>query len=70
MPVACVLAGKGGCYSFERQPGLNGRCVVDVQIVVEINEVIMNCLTEYGETKPGKKEVYTDSDTAPVNATW
>ena len=70
MPVSRVRAGKGGCYPFERQPGPNGRGVVDVHIVVEINEVVMNCLTEYSQTKPGKEQVYTDSCTAPVNAAW
>ena len=70
MPVARVWAGKGSCYTFERQPGPNGRGVVDVQIVVEINEVVINCLTEYSQTKPGKEQVYADSCTAPVNAAW
>jgi hypothetical protein len=68
MPVACVLAGKGRHYPFQRQPGLNGRRVVDVPIVIEINEIVTNCLTEYGEAKPGKKQVYTDSYPAVVNA--
>ena len=70
MPVACVRAGKGGCYPFQRRPGLNGRGVVNVHIVVEINEIIMKCLTEYGQTKRGKEEVYTDNYSAAVNAPW
>lgn len=43
---------------------------VDVHIVVEIDEVVMNCLTEYGQTKPGKEQVYTDSCATPANVPW
>jgi hypothetical protein len=70
MPVASVGAGKGACYSFQGRPGLNDGSVVDVHIVVEINEVVENCLTEYGQTKRGEKQIYTDNYTAPGTAAW
>ena len=70
MPVPCVRARKGGHYPLQRQPGPDGRRVVDVHIVIEIDEVITDCLTEHGQTKPGKKQAYTDGYTAVPSGAW
>jgi hypothetical protein len=70
MPVACVLAGKNARYSFERQPRPNDRSIVDIHIIVEIDEVKMNGLTENGQTKAAKNQTYTDSELAYVTTAW
>jgi hypothetical protein len=65
-----VLAGKGGRYSSERQSRPNDRSIVNIHIIVEIDEVKMNCLTENGQTKAAKNQAYTDSELASVNSAW
>jgi hypothetical protein len=70
VPIVHFWGGKGKRYPFYRYSSLNCRGIIDVHIVVEINEIITACLTEYGHADSGKEQVYTDSYTAPVNAAW
>ena len=56
--------------AFYRYASLNGRGVIDVQIVVEVNEIVTDCLTEHGQAHSGKEQVYNDSYATTANASW
>jgi hypothetical protein len=45
--------GKRLHNAFYRYASLNGRGVIDVQIVVKVNEIVTDRLAEYGQAESG-----------------
>jgi len=61
MPVACVWRSNCKREPLCRYPSFDDRRIIDVQIVVEINEVVADSLTEYSQTDCDKKQTNNET---------
>ena len=61
MPVACVWRSNRKREPLYRYPSFDDRRIIDIQIIVEINEVVADGLTEYSQTDCDKKQTNDES---------
>lgn len=61
MPVVRVRSSKCGNYSINAHPSGDLRSVVNIYVIVEVNEIVRECLAEDGPGDANEEEVYKNS---------
>ena len=67
MPVARVCFRERERYALFGQAGLDSRSIIDVQVVIEIDKLIADCLTENDQGDSNQEQIYGNSYGTIVN---